>query len=97
MKQPKDCANLGDVRQAIDALDREIVALIGRRAHYVEAAAHFKTSEQDVRAPERQRAMLAERRRWADENGLEPDVYRTLISYFVNREMEDWCENSASP
>ncbi len=96
MKRPEDCEGIEDVRQAIDALDREIVTLIGRRARYVEAAARFKNSEQGVRAPERQREMLAQRRRWAEEAGLDPDViegiYRTLVSYFVDREMKGWRE-----
>ena len=94
MKRPEDCENIGDVRQAIDMLDREIIQLIRRRAHYVDRAAHFKTGEQSVRDPERQRAMLQVRRGWAEENGLDPDtiedIYRTLVSYFVNREMDEW-------
>lgn len=91
MKPPEECASLADVREAIDALDREIVALIGRRARYVDKAAHFKTDASSVRAPERQKAMLAERRRWAAEESLDPDaiedLYRTLIQHFVQREM----------
>ena len=94
MKQPEDCTNIEDIRQAIDALDRETIALIGQRARYVEKAAEFKTGEQSVRAPERQRVMIAERRRWAEESELDPDVieeiYRTLISHFVKREMQRW-------
>lgn len=94
MKQPGDCESIEDVRQAIDALDREVISLIGHRARYVEAAASFKTGEQSVRAPERQQAMLADRRRWAEEAGLDPNVigeiYRTLVSYFVGREMQRW-------
>ncbi len=94
MKPPEECASLGDVRHAIDTLDREIVGLIGRRALYVERAAEFKTDESSVRAPERQKTMLAERRRWAGEAGLDPEliesIYKTLVSYFVKREMEDW-------
>ena len=94
MKRPEDCENLGDVRQAIDALDQEIIGLIGRRAGYVARAAHFKTDEQSVRAPERQRAMFEARRRWAEENGLDPDMiedlYHALVSYFVDREMDRW-------
>jgi isochorismate pyruvate lyase len=82
------------VRRGIDALDREIVGLIGRRSRYVRAAARFKTSASIVRAPERQRTMLEQRRRWAEEEGLSPDVieelYRGLIDYFIRREMEDW-------
>jgi isochorismate pyruvate lyase len=38
--------------------------------------------------------MLETRRRWAEENGLDPDViedlYRTLVSFFVDREMHQW-------
>ena len=60
----------------------------------MEAAARFKTGEESVRAPERQEKMLQERRLWAEEEGLNPDVveriYRDLVAYFVNREMEDW-------
>ena len=92
MKQPEDCASIEDVREAIDTIDREIIHLIGRRARYVEAAARFKTGGQSVRAPERQSKMLAERRRWAEENGLDQDViealYRNLISYLIDREMQ---------
>jgi isochorismate pyruvate lyase len=94
MKTPEDCTGMPDVREAIDTLDREIVGLIGRRAEYVRAAAKFKTDETSVRAPERQATMLEERRTWAEEEGLNPEVieniYRDLISYFVNRELEDW-------
>lgn len=93
MKHPAHCESIEDVREAIDALDREIVYTLARRARYVEVAAHFKTDEESVRAPERQRTMLATRRRWAEENGLDPgvveDLYRTLISYFVGREMQE--------
>lgn len=94
MKPPEDCAGIEDVRRAIDALDRRIVALIGERSRYVEAAARFKTGEDSVRAPERQRAMLDARRRWAEEEGLDPtvisDLYQRLLDYFVQRELRTW-------
>lgn len=94
MKTPKDCTGMEDVREAIDILDRDIIRLIGERARYVEAAAKFKADEASVQAPERQEAMLDMRRQWAEEEGLSPDViekvYRDLVSYFVNRELEDW-------
>ncbi len=38
--------------------------------------------------------MLEERRRWAEEEGLSPEVveqvYEQLVSYFVSRELDDW-------
>jgi isochorismate pyruvate lyase len=94
VKPPEECASIEDVRLGIDALDREVIALIGRRASYVEAAARFKTGESSVRAPERRKAMLGARRRWAEEEGLSPKVieavYDTLVTYFVDREMARW-------
>lgn len=94
MKSPEECESLPEIRSSIDALDRKIVALIGRRARYVEAAARFKGSEEGVRAPGRQRAMLEERRRWAAEEGLDPEaikgLFRDLVDYFIAREMRDW-------
>ncbi len=100
-RRPEDCKSIEDVRRSIDALDREIIALIGRRSRYVRAAATFKKDEAAVKAPERQRTMLEGRRRWAEEEGLSPesieDLYRRMISHFVAREMEDWKGGSRTP
>ena len=94
MRAPGACENLEDVREAIDGLDREILRLLGSRARYVAAAARFKTDPKGVRAPERQKAMLARRREWAEEEGLAPDfvegLYRNIVSHFVGREMDHW-------
>ena len=87
------------MREAIDELDREILSLLGRRAGYVAAAAPFKTDQKGVRAPERQRAMLASRRGWAEEEDLNPDfverLYRSIVSHFIGREMDGWREGRA--
>jgi isochorismate pyruvate lyase len=80
MASPEDCKSLQEVRREIDRIDEEIIGTLGQRARYVEAAARFKTSEAHVAAPERQAAMLAERRQWAEREGLDAgvieDVYR---------------------
>jgi isochorismate pyruvate lyase len=94
MTPPEKCTSLEEVRAEIDSLDEEIVRLIGRRAHYVKAAARFKTSEAHVAAPDRQKAMLAVRREWAGREGLDPalieDLYRRLVAWFIDRELEHW-------
>jgi isochorismate pyruvate lyase len=94
MKSPADCATLDEVRDEIDRIDRDIVALIGERAGYVHAAARFKSTEADVAAPERQTSMWVARRAWAEEADLDPDVveklYRDLVAYFIARETEHW-------
>ena len=94
MKPPEQCQTLEEVRTEIDRIDREIVALLGRRAGYVHAAARFKPTEEAVAAPERQAAMFRARREWAVEQDLDPDfienLYRELIAYFIQREREHW-------
>ena len=99
MKLPEACESIEDVRGAIDGLDREILRLLGRRTRYVAAAAPFKTDENSVHAPERQRAMIARRRKWAEEEGLDPDfvegLYRNIVSHFVGQEMDDWREGQS--
>jgi len=94
LQAPEHCASLEDIRRAIDALDRAIIALLGQRFEYVKAAATFKTSETSVRAPMRLQSMLAERQLWAKEEGLDPDViermYINLVNHFIEREMAQW-------
>jgi isochorismate pyruvate lyase len=91
---PAECRSLEEVRSAIDSIDEQVIALLGRRAGFVQAAARFKTSEADVAAPERFAAMLKVRREWAEREGLSPDViekmYRDLVAYFIVREKEHW-------
>ncbi len=44
-----DCTSMAEVRAGVDALDREIVALLGRRMRYMEAAARIKPGREAVR------------------------------------------------
>ncbi len=94
MKAPGECRDMQDIRAAIDSIDQEVIRLLGRRFEYVQAAAQFKTSATAVRAPERFKAMLEQRRAWAQAAGLDPDVvagvYRDLVEYFIAEEMKRW-------
>ena len=94
MKAPDECANMEDIRAEIDRIDQDVIALIGVRFQYVQAAAKFKTNKESVKAPERFTAMLRQRRNWAEQEGLSPDViermYRDLVEYFINEEMAKW-------
>jgi isochorismate pyruvate lyase len=98
-KLPADCQDMADIRQAIDSLDQEVISLWAQRFAYVKAAAKFKTDETAVRAPERFAAMLAQRREWAQEKGLNPEVieglYRTLVTHFIDEEMKYWQKRPA--
>lgn len=94
MKSPDECSNIQKIRVEIDAIDREVIRALGERFAYVKAAAKFKTSQASVKASERFDAMLQQRRIWAEEVGLNPDVieklYRDLIGYFINEELKHW-------
>jgi isochorismate pyruvate lyase len=99
-KLPQECSSLAEVRAEIDRIDRNIIGAIGRRRHYVMAAAKFKSSAAAVAAPERFAAMLQTRRQWAEQEGLNPDVveklYRELVNYFIVEELAYWTESSRS-
>ena len=94
MKAPDECANMKDIRAEIDRIDQDVIALLGKRFQYVQAAAKFKTSREGVKAPDRFAAMLRQRRDWAEHAGLSPDViekmYSDLVEYFIKEEMSKW-------
>ncbi|MDD1002687.1 MULTISPECIES: isochorismate lyase [Pseudomonas] len=92
--QPADCAGMQDIRSEIDRLDQAVIKLLGKRFQYVLAASKFKTSATSVRAPERFQAMLATRRHWAENEGLNADaiekMYSDLVNHFIAEEMKHW-------
>jgi isochorismate pyruvate lyase len=98
MKPPNECLNIQDIRFEIDRVDRQIIAAFGKRFEYVKAASKFKTNEVSVKAPERFKSMLKQRRIWAEAEGLNPDVieklYQDLVNYFIQEELKDWQSKS---
>lgn len=98
-KEPDQCTGMEDIRSEIDQMDKDIISILGKRFQYVKAASKFKTSETSVKAPERFKSMLQQRRVWAQEFGLNPDaiekLYTDLVNHFIKEEMEKWkTENS---
>jgi isochorismate pyruvate lyase len=81
-------------KKEIDTIDKNIIEWLGNRFEYVKAASKFKTDEAAVKAPERFAAMLIQRRKWAEENELSPDViekmFRDLVGYFIDQELKNW-------
>jgi isochorismate pyruvate lyase len=100
LPDPASCRDLQEVRLAIDTIDLAIVQALGRRAHYVQAAARFKRDEAAVRDDERLRRMLAQRRAWAAEAGINPDLierlFHQVVDYFVREEGRHWREQRAA-
>lgn len=94
MKTPEDCTGLADIREAIDRIDLDIVQALGRRMDYVKAASRFKASEAAIPAPERVAAMLPERARWAEENGLDAPfvegLFAQIIHWYIAEQIKYW-------
>ncbi len=91
----EECSgSLDEVRERIDAADREIVRLLAEREGYVRRAASFKTTRGDVEAPARVEAVIRKVRTLAHENGASPEmvevVYRAMISSFISLEMDEY-------
>ena len=87
------CANLAQVRENIDRLDRQIVALLAERGRYVKDAARFKRDAFQVSAPQRQQEVIDKVKALAEKEGAYPEVveaaYRALIAGFIAREQQD--------
>lgn len=87
-------ASLDEVREEIDGIDREIVRLLAARSRYVELAARFKQTIEDVAAPRRVEQVIARVRRLAAEHELDPGiverVYRTMIAAFIDHERTEF-------
>ena len=83
-------ASLAEVRDNIDRLDRQLVALIAERGAYVRQAAGFKKSAEEVPAPQRVAQVLAKVGALAVELGADPAVvdatWRAMIAAFIDAE-----------
>jgi isochorismate pyruvate lyase len=92
MKNPESCKNIEEIREAIDGIDHQIMKLFSQRYEFVKEIVKFKTDEVSVIAENRQADVIAKRREWAAELGLNPDLFEdifwTLMRYNVQKELE---------
>ncbi len=93
MKPADRCTNIEEVRHAIDAIDEEVIQLLGRRLQYVKEIIKFKEpTEESVVAQNRFNSVIESRRELARKNGLDQDlierIYRELLSFFIAEEMK---------
>lgn len=91
---PRDCTTMDEVRAGVDALDRQLVALIAERARYMEAAARIKPSRDVVRDEARIADVLEKVLACAKREGLpreiaEP-VWRELVERSIAYELTVW-------
>lgn len=89
---PSECRTMAEVREGVDALDRELVALLAVRQGYMDAAARIKPQRGAVRDEDRIEDVVAKVRAAAKAAGLseaiaEP-VWRTLIERCIAYEFQ---------
>lgn len=88
-----NCSSLNEVREHIDKIDSEIVALLARRGDFVAQAASFKKTAEEVKAPNRIEQVIAKVISLAQEQGANPEVvesvYRAMIAAFIDAELNE--------
>ncbi|GHA57489.1 bifunctional chorismate mutase/prephenate dehydrogenase [Photobacterium aphoticum] len=73
-------AELSKLRDQIDDVDKQMVALLARRLALVEEVGHVKSQHGlPIYAPDREAAMLASRRQEAEQQGVPPDLIEDIL------------------
>ena len=89
---PENCQSIEEIRAGIDQIDYQIMQLFADRYSFVREIVRFKTDESSVIAEDRQKEVIRQRREWAEELGLNPDLfeemYWTLMRFNVRKELE---------
>ena len=81
--KPEDCSAMAEVRDGIDRLDEQIVALLAERFRYMDAAARIKQERGAVRDEARKAEVIANARRHAAEAGIPVEVFEEIYERLV--------------
>lgn len=92
--RPDACQTMAEVREGVDATDRELVALLDRRFGYMRAAARIKPDRGAVRDEGRKRsvieaAVLDARARELPAQVI-ADLWEILVEGSIRYEFEEW-------
>lgn len=89
-----DCTTMGDVRAGVDAVDRQLIALLTHRFAYMDAAARIKPMRDQVRDEDRKAQVIANARAGAVAAGLPADViadlWDRLVEASIAYELRAW-------
>ncbi|MDR6128521.1 isochorismate pyruvate lyase [Sphingomonas sp. SORGH_AS802] len=87
-----DCTTMTEVRAGVDALDRELVALLARRFAYMDAAARIKPARGAVRDEARKAEVIAHARVEAERLSLPAaviaDLWERLVEASIAYELD---------
>lgn len=91
---PADCITMTEVREGVDDVDRQVVALIKRRFGYMDAAARIKPNREAVRDEWRKADVKAKVDAAAAIAGIDRKLmsrlYEDLIETSIAHELERW-------
>ena len=94
IKSGADCNTMAEVREGVDALDRELVTLLVKRQAYMSAAGRIKNDRDAVYDAERiedvVRKVLVEARKQGLSEDIAEQVWRKLIERCIAFEYGEW-------
>ena len=92
--EAKDCETMAQVREGVDALDRELVALLVKRQAFMSAAGRIKNDRDAVydaaRIEDVVTKVLAEARKQGLSEDIAEPVWRLLIERCIAFEYGEW-------
>ncbi len=91
MTAPEACSSMRELRKEIDAIDAELVALLAKRARYIDRATELKPAEGvPARIPARVDEVLANVEQLSVQAGLDPQLavplWTRIIDWSIARE-----------
>ncbi len=91
---PDNCTTMPEVRAGVDALDRELVALLAKRFGYMRAAARIKPTRDAVRDEARKASVIAaavaEAGAHGVPSGVVADIWERLVEGSIAYEFAEW-------
>jgi len=89
-KPGEDCQTMAEVREGVDALDRELVTLLVKRQAYMTAAARIKQDREAVHDDARIEDVIEKVLVEARKQGLSENIGRKLIERCIAFEFGEW-------
>ena len=83
MIEPENCRSMAEVRAGVDALDEQIVTLLGKRMQFLEAAARIKQHRDQIRDEERNAVVIEHAAEVAARVGVPPALARELYALLL--------------
>ncbi len=89
LTKPQTCENIQEIRDAIDVIDQEIIQLFAQRHDYVKEIVKFKHGDEEgIIARERKEMVLKQRKKWAEEKGLDGELMEEVFKLLIDKNIQ---------